>query len=88
MHLRIDNNMLVCDITDNGIGYTNSRNGIKRASGYKKESLGLKLTEDRLRVINQMKLSQASFTIQDLQTKDNKLRGTRVLLSLPYISAA
>lgn len=81
-------NMLLCVITDNGIGYMASYNGIRRVSGYKKESLGLKLTEDRLRVINQMKLSQASFTIQDLQTKDNKLRGTRVLLSLPYISAA
>ncbi|HPX79481.1 MAG TPA: tetratricopeptide repeat protein [Bacteroidales bacterium] len=87
LYLKIDNKMLLCDITDNGIGYTTSRNGIKKASGYKKESLGLKLTEDRLRVINQMKLSQASFTIQDLQTEENKLSGTRVLLSLPYISA-
>ena len=86
--LSTKDNMLLCVITDNGIGYMASYNGIRRVSGYKKESLGLKLTEDRLRVINQMKLSQASFTIQDLQTKDNKLRGTRVLLSLPYISAA
>ncbi|MFA6738563.1 MAG: histidine kinase, partial [Bacteroidales bacterium] len=81
--LSTKDNMLLCVITDNGIGYMASYNGIRRVSGYKKESLGLKLTEDRLRVINQMKLSQASFTIQDLQTKDNKLRGTRVLLSLP-----
>ncbi len=84
--LRTSDNMLFCVITDNGIGYMASRNGIKRVSGYKKESLGLKLTEDRLRVINQMKLCSASFTIQDLQTKDIGLNGTVVSLSLPYIS--
>ncbi|NLA16019.1 MAG: histidine kinase, partial [Bacteroidales bacterium] len=88
IRLHTDNNMLLCDITDNGIGYTASRNGIKRVSGFKKESLGLKLTEDRLRVINQMKFSKASFTIQDLQTKDIGLNGTIVSLSLPYISVA
>lgn len=83
-----EHNNLLYEITDNGVGFFAGRQAKAPVSGYKKESLGLKLIRDRLKVINQMNNTCSSFTIVDLLTEDNKTEGTRVSLYLPYISAA
>lgn len=79
---------LLCEITDNGVGFLAGHQAKAPASGYKKESLGLKLTRDRLNVINQMNNTNSSFTIVDILTEDNQTKGTRVSLYLPNITAA
>jgi tetratricopeptide (TPR) repeat protein len=83
----IQNNLL-CEITDNGLGFSATQQAKTPVSGYKKESLGLKLTRERLQVINKMKNASSSFTIEDILTEDNKTKGTRVSLYLPNTSAA
>jgi hypothetical protein len=49
----------------------------------KKESLGMKLTEERLKILNELKNIKAQFKIIDLFSSENKPSGTRVELSLP-----
>ena len=83
-----ESNNLLCEITDNGVGFSAGRQAKAPTSGYKKESLGLKLIRDRLQVINKMHDASSSFTIVDLLTEDNKTKGTRVSLYLPNTSAA
>ena len=79
--------MLSCQIEDIGIGVSASQNAV-HTSGFKKESLGLKLTEDRLKIINQMNRTNSFFTIKDVQHAQESHSGTVVSLVLPYISAA
>ena len=69
-------------VEDNGIGRSNH----KKASEYpliKSESLGIKLTEDRLKILNKMHGIEAGLHITDLYTEKNEPAGTRVELYLP-----
>jgi tetratricopeptide (TPR) repeat protein len=86
IRLQADGGKLHCQITDNGVGFSTKKDQIS-VSGFKKESLGLKLTEDRLRLINQMTRSEASWSIRDVKDENNTT-GTVVSLQLPYILAA
>lgn len=69
-------------VEDNGIGRKNG----KVTTNYpliKSESLGIKLTEDRLKILNKLNDIEAGFYITDLFTKDKEPAGTRVELYLP-----
>ncbi|CAN5697412.1 hypothetical protein BH11BAC1_BH11BAC1_04280 [soil metagenome] len=77
-----NDNALHATVEDNGVG----RDMSKKAGHpmlLKKESLGMKLTEERLKILNEIKKIKAQFKITDLFTKENKPTGTRVELSLP-----
>ncbi len=87
IRLQAEEGKLHCEITDNGIGFSTKKDQMS-VSGFKKESLGLKLTEDRLRLINQMTRSEYSYSIGDLNNEENNTTGTLVSLQLPYILAA
>ena len=87
IRLQTEGEKLHCEIKDNGIGFSAKKNHMS-VSGFKNESLGLKLTEDRLRLINQMTHSEYSYSIGDLNEKENNTTGTLVSLQLPYILAA
>jgi len=52
----------------------------------KRESLGVKLTEERLKILNEQKKAKAQFNIIDLFTEENKPAGTRVELSFPMVA--
>ncbi len=69
-------------VEDNGIGRNNS-NKVDYPALLKKESLGLKLTEERLKLLNKIKKSKANFRIIDLFTSINEPSGTRVEMFLP-----
>ncbi len=69
-------------VEDNGIGRNMSQK-VAQPMLLKKESLGMKLTEERLKILNELKKVKAYFTISDLFTKDEKPAGTKVELSLP-----
>lgn len=78
-----EDNLLICTIEDNGVGRKHSMS-IKPVSGFKKESIGLKITEERLNLICETRKQKAFFRIEDLvDISDNPL-GTRVLVFLPY----
>jgi len=80
-------NALYATVEDNGVGRDTSKQVaqpmLPMNIGMKKESLGMKLTEERLKVLNEVKKFKARFTVTDLFTKDNQPAGTKVELSLP-----
>ena len=75
-------NVLYATVEDNGLGREMSRQ-ITQPFVDKKESLGMKLTEERLKVLNETKKINARFKITDLFTNENKPAGTKVELILP-----
>lgn len=75
-----ENNELTCIVEDNGVG----RNYIPSANnhpGTEKKSLGMKITRERIDVINQSKNANASLTLYDLT------EGLRAELKLPLQTA-
>ncbi|MEO6302511.1 MAG: two-component regulator propeller domain-containing protein [Bacteroidia bacterium] len=84
VHLSAKNNFLICTITDDGIGREKAAE-IKRTMPISKhKSLGMKITEDRLKILNEINNSQLSVTITDLK-ENNESKGTQVQLFIPLI---
>jgi tetratricopeptide (TPR) repeat protein len=77
-------NSLYATVEDNGVGRDMSKQ-VQQPMLLKKESLGMKLTEERLKILNELKKIKAQFKITDLFTKDNQPAGTKVELSLPLV---
>jgi LytS/YehU family sensor histidine kinase len=82
LEIRTQNETLICSIEDNGVGRTSMVN-IKTSSGFKKESLGIKLTEERLDLISKTKKVKSHFLINDLVDGNNNPTGTLVKMYLP-----
>jgi ligand-binding sensor domain-containing protein len=81
--LSSENNFLICTIADNGIG-RDKASEIRRTMPVKKyKSLGMKITEDRLKILNEINNSQLSVTITDLKGAGNESLGTKVELFVP-----
>ena len=70
---------LICEITDNGIGRAAAED-IKSKSPIKRKSMGMKVTNDRIRVVDANYEQGASVTVID--EKDG---GTKVVISLPLL---
>ena len=64
IEVRVENEFLICIVEDNGIGRSQGMN-IKPVSGFKKESIGMKITGARLQLINEIKNSKSYFEIED-----------------------
>jgi tetratricopeptide (TPR) repeat protein len=75
------NNLLYFTIEDNGVGREKSRL-IGQNSVWKSKSLGIKITEDRLRLLNKEKLREL-IRITDLKDDQEKTLGTRVDIHIP-----
>ncbi|MFN8317906.1 MAG: histidine kinase [Saprospiraceae bacterium] len=71
--------LITITITDNGIGYNKSQT-LKRAASLKGKSLGMQITKDRLRFLEQKTGAPISFSIVDRETENEK--GTRVTISM------
>jgi sensor histidine kinase YesM len=83
IRLHSENNFLICTITDNGIGRESAAE-IRRTMPYKKhKSLGMKITEDRLRILNEINNSRLSVTVTDMRDEHGNASGTRVQLFVP-----
>ena len=75
-------NMLQCTIEDNGIGRKRARE-LKSKSATANKSLGMKLTEERLHMLNQYASLNASIDIVDLENENGEATGTRVIITIP-----
>lgn len=83
IRLNSENNFLICTITDNGIGREKAAE-IKRTMPFSRHrSLGMKITEDRLRLLNAITLSQLSVIVTDLKNAEGEALGTEVKLFVP-----
>ena len=77
-----EENMLECIIEDDGVGRDKARE-LKSKSATTRKSLGLKLTENRLNLLNKYAELNASIDIIDLVKTNNEAAGTKVILKIP-----
>lgn len=82
LSIRRDNGHLLCIIEDNGIG-REAASQIRSKSGALRKSFGMKITSDRLSLLNKISKANASVHIYDLKTKSGEAAGTRVELLIP-----
>ena len=80
--LELEENILVCTITDNGIGRKRASE-MKASSINKSKSLGIQVTEERLALLNVQSISKTYFTTIDLYDHDEEAAGTQVVLKIP-----
>ena len=77
------NNFLICTIVDNGIGREKSSEIKHTMPGSQHKSLGMKITEDRLRILNEVSNSKLSVNITDLKDEKGNSLGKKVELFIP-----
>ncbi len=80
----ISENMIRCVIEDDGIGRDKARE-LKSKSAVTRKSLGMKLTESRLSLLNRYTALTAGVDIIDLKAHDSKSEGTKVVLRIPIL---
>ena len=79
--LSMEDKVLNCSITDNGIGRQKAAE-IRSKSAEEKKSMGLKITTERLALLNQQKENLTSFEIVDLKNENTDTTGTSVKLKI------
>jgi sensor histidine kinase YesM len=75
-------NQLICTIEDDGIGRSKAAL-LKQQQSVKHQSMGMKVTEDRLKILNQLNLEKPSVKIVDLFNENNEPQGTRAEITIP-----
>jgi sensor histidine kinase YesM len=84
-HIKIafkeDKDCLFCTIEDDGVGRGYSE-ALKDKSESKTKSVGIKITEERLRLLNKKRLDEM-IKIVDLKNALNEAVGTRVEINIP-----
>ncbi|PHN02147.1 ligand-binding sensor domain-containing protein [Flavilitoribacter nigricans] len=73
---------LSCLVEDNGVGRARARE-LEAHRSSKRRSFGMRITEDRIRMINELYNAGANVEITDLYDQDGEAAGTRVVLNLP-----
>jgi LytS/YehU family sensor histidine kinase len=76
-------NVLWCKITDDGIGRKKATE-LKNKSG-KHRSMGMKITESRIAMMENLNGSDKSIEIKDLVHADGSAAGTEVVLKVPVV---
>ena len=77
-----EENLLQCVIEDDGVGRAKAME-YRSKSAMNKKSLGMKLTEDRIAILNQNTKANASVEIFDLVGAEGAALGTRVVIKIP-----
>jgi tetratricopeptide (TPR) repeat protein len=77
-----ENEMLFYRITDDGIGRQKAAE-LKSKSASAHKSMGMRITKDRLAMLQQQ--NKTSVTITDLVLSDNRPGGTEVLIEMPVV---
>ncbi len=77
-------NYIFVTITDNGIGRTKAQEiKLSKSAILNKESLGIKITEERLKAYTQNRKFKSEILITDLTNKQNQATGTQVTIKIP-----
>jgi len=78
---KLENNILYCAITDNGVGREKAAE-LGSKSAEKIKSLGLQLTRERLALFNEDNNVETSYTIEDIFDSNGNVTGTKVILHI------
>ena len=81
IELSLDKEILTCIITDDGIGRSKAA-ALQNKSG-KHESMGMKITESRIAMMQKMNGENKPVEIRDLVNADGSTAGTEVVLKIP-----
>lgn len=81
--INMQDNVLNCTITDNGVGREKAAE-LKSKSAEKDKSLGLKITKERLALLNKDNGAQTFYDIEDLYDDAGNASGTKVKLQIRY----
>lgn len=73
---------LICEIEDDGIGRVAARK-IQEKTNRIHRSLGMKITKDRIQMMNESQGTPARIEVVDLYGEEGKATGTRVVVYLP-----
>lgn len=79
---KTENDVLHVEITDNGVGRQKAT-AYKSKSATKNKSLGMKITADRIELINQLYMIDTNVEVIDLADRDGAPTGTKVVLNIP-----
>ena len=82
IEIREKNDAIICIIEDNGVG-RDPASMMKQPVPEKRESLGMKLTRERLKILEKFNNFRSKLEITDLKDALNNPTGLRVELSLP-----
>ena len=82
IELHQENKTLFCQITDDGVGRKRASE-LKSKSASKNKSLGMKITEHRLELINAVNNKATTVEVADLIDPSGEACGTSVLLKIP-----
>ncbi len=83
IELSMDNKVLQCTISDDGIG-REAAERLKSKSAGTQKSMGLKITEQRLALLNQDKGIHTLYEIEDMKDENGDAAGTKVTLKIAY----
>ncbi len=82
LYLSKNNDHLTCSIEDNGIGREAAQK-LKSKSAEKRKSYGMKITSDRLEMLNNLGTSKAHIEVIDLKNEQGQATGTKIILTIP-----
>jgi LytS/YehU family sensor histidine kinase len=78
-----ENGHLVGLIEDNGIGREKAQMIRAQKPTKAKKSIGMQITQDRMKMINQLYNFHTSLEIIDLKNEDGSAAGTKVVIKIP-----
>ena len=82
--LKLDDEVILCTIEDNGIGRDRAR-AIKKQKEDSHNSLGTTITESRIRLVNSLYGQNMKVIYTDLKDENGNPLGTRVQISVPVM---
>ena len=83
IELSMQDNILNCIITDNGVGRKKAEE-MNSKTAEKEKSMGLKITTERLALLNKEKGLHTFYDIEDVLNEHGEVSGTRVQLKIMY----
>ena len=82
IELYIEGKILFCKITDDGVGRKKAAE-LKSKSSLTYKSMGMRITADRIAILQQQKQDNTFVSVNDLVFPDNSPAGTEVLIKIP-----
>ncbi len=83
IELSMEDNILNCIITDNGVGREKAEE-MNSKTAEKEKSMGLKITTERLALLNREKGLHNFYEIEDLKDENGNAAGTKVTLKISF----
>lgn len=78
-----EKNVLKIEIEDNGVGREKSA-ALKSKNVLKNKSYGMRITGDRINIVNQLYNIKATTAVEDLADVEGKAAGTKISLFIPF----